>query len=548
MGKKQRDCVTCGAPVGIIGRELCCLCMRRLREVAAKTGCPGCGKDRVLKPETGHCVLCSKICRQCAGPVRAKDSDVCRPCQRRAERESAKAPCPRCGNFGFLREVTGWCGTCSRPRQLKDPPRICEVCGELRRHGGLGMCSRCWQRDADRPLRMGERVMAALADPPDWLPGFITYVADRHCAPRACSMISAIRRLLADGGSRHPQAVLDRSRQPGRSMGTLARGLEDYFTRHRLALPTDQEERLAAGRRARRVEATPEPLRPAVASFCAAMLTARVRARRAGTRPRTDNTIEHALATVRDFAVLLIAHGKPDWALVDITDVEAFLADPPKSRKRRLGVLRQFFAHARANRLVLIDPTRGLSAKEPRGFRGQALTLGQQRALFRRWTTDADVHPHECLVGILALLHGAASQEVRLLTIDDIDAGSRSVQLGERPLPVPLDPASWQVLQRALEHRTSQRTDNPHVIVTRGTKAGRSAASTAYLSHVLDGCGIAPRTIRNTRLVELVNTMDPKLVAAAFGMNPEGVMLYLSDRVDEGRLPEDLAERITRDG
>ena len=30
--------------------------------------------------------------------------------------------------------------------------------------------------------------------------------------------------------------------------------------------------------------------------------------------------------------------------------------------------------------------------------------------------------------------------------------------------------------------------------------------------------------------------MDPKLVAAAFGMNPEGVMIYLADHVDEGRL------------
>ncbi len=39
MGKKQRDCVTCGAPAGFKGRELCCLCMRRLREPAAKDRC-----------------------------------------------------------------------------------------------------------------------------------------------------------------------------------------------------------------------------------------------------------------------------------------------------------------------------------------------------------------------------------------------------------------------------------------------------------------------------------------------------------------------------
>lgn len=74
-------------------------------------------------------------------------------------------------------------------------------------------------------------------------------------------------------------------------------------------------------------------------------------------------------------------------------------------------------------------------------------------------------------------------------------------------------------------------------MVTKGTMAGRAPASTAYVSHVLDPCGVPPRTLRSTRLVDLVNTMDPKLVAAAFGMDPEGVMIYLADRVDEGRLP-----------
>jgi hypothetical protein len=42
--------------------------------------------------------------------------------------------------------------------------------------------------------------------------------------------------------------------------------------------------------------------------------------------------------------------------------------------------------------------------------------------------------------------------------------------------------------------------------------------------------------LRGTRLADLVNTMDPRLVAAAFGMHPEGVMIYLAGHVDEGRL------------
>ena len=34
----------------------------------------------------------------------------------------------------------------------------------------------------------------------------------------------------------------------------------------------------------------------------------------------------------------------------------------------------------------------------------------------------------------------------------------------------------------------------------------------------------------------MVNAMDPKLVAAAVGMTPEGALAYLSDHVDQDRL------------
>jgi hypothetical protein len=74
------------------------------------------------------------------------------------------------------------------------------------------------------------------------------------------------------------------------------------------------------------------------------------------------------------------------------------------------------------------------------------------------------------------------------------------------------------------------------VMVTRVTRARTCAASAAYVSHVLDPCGVAPRMLRSTRLIDLVNTMDPELVAAAFGMNAESVMIYLADHVDDIRL------------
>lgn len=357
-------------------------------------------------------------------------------------------------------------------------------------------------------------------------------------------MITELGRLLDGGQPDHPQNVLERARWPGRSMGPLARALEDYFTGQGMALPTDQADRLAGGRRQRRVSEVPAPLRPAAAKFCEHMLAARQRARRAGTRPRSDHTIETALAIVRDLARFLAdQRGKLDWALADVHDIEAFLATLPKARKRRLTVLRQFFRFARTGRIILADPAQDVTAAAPRGFTGRTIAVDQQRVLFSRWTTSPDAHPHEALLGILALLHGASSSEVRHLQVSDIDAGARAIRLGKRPHPVPLDPASWQVLERCLAHRDGQQTANPHVIVTKGTKAGRPPASTAYISHVLDPAGVPPRTVRCTRLADLVNAMDPKLVAAAFGMNPEGVMIYLGDYIDPGRLPDNQQGR-----
>lgn len=229
-------------------------------------------------------------------------------------------------------------------------------------------------------------------------------------------------------------------------------------------------------------------LRPAVYAFEADLLHAQQRAARAGTRPRSDHTIETALGTVRDLAIFLAGRGRTDWAVVDVHDIEAFLAAQPNTRPRRLTVLRQFFRTAQAHKIILVAPTRTLKAKRHKGFTGATLRLDQQRALYRRWTSTTP-HPHEALLGLLALLHGASCQEVRLARCQDIDSATRSLRLGRRPVPTRLDPATWQVLQRALAHRGAQGTDNPHLLVTKGTKAGSQPASTAYLTHLLDPVG-----------------------------------------------------------
>lgn len=400
------------------------------------------------------------------------------------------------------------------------------------------MCSACWQRDPQRPFVRAATLADTLAEHavrvPGWLDGLVAHLAARHCPSRAASMLTVLERLLLDSEPNRPEAILDRARQPGRSMGSLARALEGFFTTHGLALPTDQTERRASERRRRRVAAVPDPLRPAVEAYAQAQMRARERARRAGTRPRADHTVEMALQVLRDLAVFLVERGKRDWALVAVDDLEAFLVRAPANRARRLTVLRAFFAHARRQRIVLVDPTTSLTLARRAGFCGRVLDLDTAKALFRRWRDatlgdDPTVHPHESLVGLLGLLHATASHELAALTVDDIDHERRRVQLGRRPHSTPLDPHTWDALARTLRHRERLSTSNPHVLVTRGTKADHRPASTAYLHHVLDDAAITPRVLRSTRLVDLVAHLDPKLAAVALGMTPEATLIYLAD-------------------
>lgn len=354
---------------------------------------------------------------------------------------------------------------------------------------------------------------------------------------RACVLITGLGRLLTNGGPTHPQALLERARWTGRSAGPLARTLDDFFTAHQMAFGLDQAARLAAGRRQRRVDATPEPLQLTVRQFCEHMVRSRERALRAGTHPRADSTIEGTLGTVRDLAIFLAQErAKPDWATVQSGDIEAFLNTGPSNRRRRLSSTRQFFRWARRARVVLVDPTADITLTPRRGFTGDTLTVAEQRRLFRRWTTSDDVHPHEAAVGLLAMLHALGLAQLQTLQVADVNLDGRTLRVRGRPQPMPLDPATFTAVYACLTHRDALGTPNPHLIVTKITKPRMTPPSSAYLTHLLDPAGVRVKTLRSTRLVDLVISLDPKLVAEALGMNPDGLLDYLADHVDHDRL------------
>ncbi|KMV21480.1 hypothetical protein ACT16_16775, partial [Mycobacterium heckeshornense] len=395
-------------------------------------------------------------------------------------------------------------------------------------------CQRCWARSPHRIPVRAANLAATLENPPDWLGDFAAYLIGRHHPDRACAMLTRLGTRLADNHPVHPQALLE-------SVATdvpLARALEDFLTARQLALPTDREERRAATRRQSRIDAVPPPLRQAVAGFAEHLVASRDRARRTGTHPRGHPTLEARLGAVRDFAQFLsMARGKTDWATIEVGDIEAFLHAHPSRRAFYLTGLRQFCRYGLRRRLMLINPTKGLTAPQTMAFRGPTLPVDRQRELFQRWSTDPEVHPHEAFVGLAALLHGATTQELQHLTDADIDNNRRRIRLGRRPQPTPLDPWTWTALHRCLDHRKVLGGNNSHLLVTMQTKATRAPASDGYIKNTLRAVGIQPRILRSTRLVDLVGTVDAKLVAAAYGMHHEAVVAYLADHVDTARLP-----------
>lgn len=395
------------------------------------------------------------------------------------------------------------------------------------------------QHHPDAPFTSAANIVDRLETVPAWFDEFVEYVAARYSPRKASNRIVALGKLLQDEHPNEPTPLIERALAGNETARHLAAALEAFFTANNIALTTNTAERRAGVRRQRRVDATPEPFRLGLQSYMAWMLKNRERALRIGTKPRADTTIETTLSVLRNFAVFAVTtRGKSDWAHIDKTDIEAFLSAPSRDKPNRLHILRGFFRFARAQRLILIDPTKELTLRQPYGFRGQQLTLPEQRTLFRRWTTNTDIHPHEALYGLLALLHAVSRQEFQTLLLADIDYPSRSIRLGSRAVRTPLDPATWLVLERCLKHHAEMSTMNPHLIVTQGSKRGMGPASTGYFTRLLQGTGATARTLRSTRIVALTNSLDPKVAAEAFGMATNSMMPYLADRIDDPHLAD----------
>jgi hypothetical protein len=107
--------------------------------------------------------------------------------------------------------------------------------------------------------------------------------------------------------------------------------------------------------------------------------------------------------------------------------------------------------------------------------------------------------------GLLSLLHGASSYEIRNVLAQDVDLAGSQVVLGRRRFPVPLDPVTLDALKACLAARERLVTDNPHLMVTKDSRMHTRPCSQYYLFHLFDTVGVSPQVLRQTRLVHVAH-------------------------------------------
>jgi len=349
----------------------------------------------------------------------------------------------------------------------------------------------------------------------------------RSCGSQALDHLRQVEQVIASGVD-DPEDVLVLLRTSGRSIGAAARLVGEFFEREGFCEALDDNEARAQARRARRVERLGPALQPAVEAFADHLLAGRRRARLIGGTGFSDGTVEARLADIASLADVLSERGIGDWAAVGRADIDAFLVANMSSR---VATVRSFSAFARRRKIILVDPTTHIDFRSAKGFTGRVLLQAEQRKLLRRWTRS-DVDPNERVAGLLSLLHGASSSELRHLVISDLDLDHSRIRLGRRPFPVPLDPITLAALTACLRTRQGRVTDNPHLIITKDSRMHSRPCSQYYIYHLFDPAGTSAQVLRQTRLVHLAHRADPRMLAMAFGLTEQGALHYMADSVD----------------
>jgi hypothetical protein len=235
-----------------------------------------------------------------------------------------------------------------------------------------------------------------------------------------------------------------------------------------------------------------------------------------------------------------IAEGVESLREISRDDITAAIASRKGTPARAIHiVLRNVFKALRQERVIFLDPTRGLvfSGIEtvPPSVRSDQLAslLGHARNVFERF------------VIFLVCVHALNGTDLRGLHLADLDLPRERLVVrrpGRRHV-IYLDELTYQCASDWIKerHRRWPATLNPHLLINRWTAAdSRPAISWATIGKVFKGTGLSMQALRQDRILhEAFETEDPIHLIRLFGINDTTAMRYIKAAHPErtARLP-----------
>jgi site-specific recombinase XerD len=429
--------------------------------------------------------------------------------------------CTDCGTNGIYAAQR-----CRRCYATADVTISCSRCGVQSRTtpGRLRLCGNChdlqpqllsrWL-DNRRSVRNGQLPTWFFTAATDW-------VAISHSKQVIRHLLHVERLILA--GVCTPGELLATLNSEPETRRTAAI-LGDFFTRH--GVPADGPDATVDAWRQGRLDRLPARLQPAGQQFVNYLVGQQRRTLLCGGASLSDKTIAYRINVLLQLADHLDTRGVDDWAAVTAEDLEVFLT---VNTAQRIPALRAFFAFTRRRKITLINLAAHLRRSQRKGYAGPLIDHTLQRQLLCRWRRD-DTDPRERVVGLLCLIHAASNEDVRMLSLDDIDLDRATVRLRNRRHPVPLDPLTVDAIRACLQQRPTTAVDNRFLLVTHHSRQHNRPCSIGFPVRALTKVGLTPQVLRQTRLSDLAQRADPRMMAEAIGITKEAAVHYIIGNV-----------------
>ena len=101
---------------------------------------------------------------------------------------------------------------------------------------------------------------------------------------------------------------------------------------------------------------------------------------------------------------------------------------------------------------------------------------------------------------------------------------------------MPLDPLTIDAIRACLEQRPTTATDNRYLLVTHHSRQHNRPCSIEFPVRILTTVALTPQVLRQTRLSDLAQRADPRMMAAAIGITRKAALHYTIGNVHRAEL------------